>query len=147
MKVIIRRNPNAFINQPTFFSTEEQIVGPVNTGIPNSAIIKPMSTPYSNTNLTEKITLGPDYYEQYWYNMNGKTIYSLMISPRYENTTKTQVSYTNNGQTYECPNLFIPLKEKHLYSPLWNKAENEKYVISPTDSYNNKVTGFVATKI
>jgi hypothetical protein len=131
--------------------TDELMVGPqpLPPGIPNAERIKTMSLPSNaNTNLTERINLGADYYEQYWYNKGTTPVYSLMISPRYTTTTKAMVSFTNNGATYENQVLFIPLNEKPLYAPLWDKTVNSKYTFEPTVVTNrNKIstTGFTAT--
>ena len=94
-----------------------------NAGAIDTMYVSP--NPQSNS-LTSKITLGSNYFEQYWkYNDSAnEPVYLLTISPKYNTASKAQLRYSNN---YEHPALFIPLKEKHLYTPLWDTNMNSKY--------------------
>ena len=115
--------------------------GRANAGIINNAgIIKTMSLPTNppNNGLTSRIVLGQDYYEQYWKYNGNDPIYLLMISPRYDVVSKAMASYTNGTRTYTHPAMFIPLKEKHLYAPLWEKTVNSGY------QFDTDPNGFVA---
>jgi hypothetical protein len=104
------------------------ILPPVITNI-NTFDFKPMSLPRNSQNngLFHRIVLGADYFEQYWKYNGNQPIYLLQISPRYNVASKEQASYSNGNTTYTHPAMFIPLKEKHLYTPLWDQTANSGY--------------------
>jgi hypothetical protein len=107
----------------------ENSVDSQNATTENATAIDTLSLPVNPKpdSLTNKITLGSDYFEQYWKYIDSKPIYSLTISPKYNVASKAQLSYNKNGTDYTHPALFIPLKDKPLYAPLWDNTANSNY--------------------
>ncbi len=74
-------------------------------------------------------------------------VYMLQIASKYDKFSSSPVSYSNGNINYTHPAIFIPLKDKHMYAPLWDKNINANYNFMPNSTRqgnNVTITEFIA---